>query len=185
MQDIVTASPRFDMAALVPQLREYLTVLDSRKRMFLISWTTVLASVPDIDMLAFLPSLLGGLMDALQDDWREVRTAAGKALQVRAQLQHVSGEDVERHGSVVLGCGVREAQDAAAGSALSTRSASAAAEAAVRPGSMRRSCTSMLRARRAQHMMLPALLHLRAPVDGHTASCPTTCITSGPVNIPR
>ena len=90
MQDIVTASPRFDMAALVPQLREYLTVLDSRKRMFLISWTTVLASVPDIDMLAFLPSLLGGLMDALQDDWREVRTAAGKALQVRAvgaQLQ--------------------------------------------------------------------------------------------------
>ena len=85
-QDIVTASPRFDMAALVPQLREYLTVLDSRKRMFLISWTTVLASVPDIDMLAFLPSLLGGLMDALQDDWREVRTAAGKALQVWAAV---------------------------------------------------------------------------------------------------
>ena len=82
LQDIVTASPRLDMAALVPQLREYLTVLDSRKRMFLISWTTVLASVPDVDMLAFLPSLLGGLMDALQDDWREVRTAAGKALQV-------------------------------------------------------------------------------------------------------
>ena len=82
MQDIVTASPRLDMRALVPQLREYLTVLDSKKRMFLISWITVLASVPDIDMLAFLPALLGGLMDALQDEWREVCTASTKALQV-------------------------------------------------------------------------------------------------------
>ena len=74
------------MRALVPQLKEYLTVLDSRKRMFLISWITVLASVPDIDMLAFLPALLGGLMDALQDEWREVGTASTKALQVRLRL---------------------------------------------------------------------------------------------------
>ena len=78
------------MRALVPHLREYLTVLDSRKRMFLISWITVLASVPDIDMLAFLPALLGGLMDALQDEWREVSTASTKALQVGVPLQACS-----------------------------------------------------------------------------------------------
>lgn len=83
VQDIATASTSFDMAGFVPQLREYLTVLDSKKRMFLISWVTVLASVPDIDMLAHLPELLAGLLDALQDDLREVRTAASKALQVR------------------------------------------------------------------------------------------------------
>lgn len=82
VQDIATASTSFDMAGFVPQLREYLTVLDSKKRMFLISWVTVLASVPDIDMLAHLPELLAGLLDALQDDLREVRTAASKALQV-------------------------------------------------------------------------------------------------------
>ncbi|KAK9805928.1 hypothetical protein WJX73_005859 [Symbiochloris irregularis] len=81
MKDIATASTSFDMAGFVPQLREYLTVLDSKKRMFLISWVTVLASVPDIDMLAHLPELLAGLLDALQDDLREVRTAASKALQ--------------------------------------------------------------------------------------------------------
>ncbi|MCJ1422135.1 hypothetical protein MMC29_000014 [Sticta canariensis] len=73
---------RFDMPRFVPQLREDLTVLDSKKRMFLISWITVLASVPDIDMLAHLPELLAGLLDALQDEAREVRTAASKALQV-------------------------------------------------------------------------------------------------------
>ena len=82
MQDIVTASSHFDMDTFVPQLRNYLTVLNSKKRMFLISWITVLASVPDIDMLAHLPELLAGLLDALQDDMREVRTAASKALQV-------------------------------------------------------------------------------------------------------
>ena len=78
----MTASSQFDMPRFVPQLKEYLTVLDSKKRMFLISWITVLASVPDIDMLAHLPELLAGLLDALQDDMREVRTAASKALQV-------------------------------------------------------------------------------------------------------
>lgn len=82
VQDIVTASSHFDMPRFVPQLREDLTVLDSKKRMFLISWITVLASVPDIDMLAHLPELLAGLLDALQDEAREVRTAASKALQV-------------------------------------------------------------------------------------------------------
>lgn len=82
----MTASSNFDLEAFVPQLKEYLTVLDLKKRMFLISWVTVLASVPDIDLLAYLPELLGGLLDALKTEWREVRIAASKALQVSCFL---------------------------------------------------------------------------------------------------
>ena len=84
MQDIATASPRLNLETFVPMLRNCLAVADARKRMFLINWVTVLATVPDIDMLPYLPQLLEGLLDALQTEWREVRTAASKALQARS-----------------------------------------------------------------------------------------------------
>lgn len=82
-QDIVTASPNFDMEVFVPQLREALTVMNARKRSFLISWIRVLSSVPDIDVLMYLADLLEGLTDALQENWPpEVRMSAGRCLQV-------------------------------------------------------------------------------------------------------
>lgn len=82
-QDIVTASPNFDMESFVPQMKEALTVMNPRKRNFLISWIRVLSSVPDIDVLNYLPDLLEGLTDALQESWpAEVRMNAGRCLQV-------------------------------------------------------------------------------------------------------
>lgn len=82
MQDIVTASYALDLDEFIPGLKEYLTVINPYKRQFLISWISVLASVPDIDMLQYLPELLEGLMGMLSDSNREIRQAAGKALQV-------------------------------------------------------------------------------------------------------
>ncbi len=81
-QDIVTASSDFNIDAFIPKLRQYLTVIQASKRQFLISWISVLASVPDIDMLAYLPHLLGGLMALLADPAQEIRQSAGKVLQV-------------------------------------------------------------------------------------------------------
>ena len=83
MQDIVTASYALDLDEFIPKLREYLTVVNPYKRQFLISWISVLASVPDIDMLQYLPELLEGLMGMLSDTNREIRQATGKALQVQ------------------------------------------------------------------------------------------------------
>ena len=82
MQDIVTASYALDLDEFIPGLKEYLTVVNPYKRQFLVSWISVLASVPDIDMLQYLPELLEGLMGMLSDSNREIRQAAGKALQV-------------------------------------------------------------------------------------------------------
>ena len=70
------------MDAFIPRLRQYLTVIQASKRQFLISWISVLASVPDIDMLAYLPHLLGGLMALLADPAQEIRQSVGKVLQV-------------------------------------------------------------------------------------------------------
>jgi vacuole morphology and inheritance protein 14 len=38
-----------------------------RRRQFLISWVAVLESVPDLDLLAYLPELLDGLLTTLSD----------------------------------------------------------------------------------------------------------------------
>ncbi|KAL0036125.1 hypothetical protein WJX79_004382 [Trebouxia sp. C0005] len=81
VKDIVTASYALDLDEFIPKLREYLTVVNPYKRQFLISWISVLASVPDIDMLQYLPELLEGLMGMLSDTNREIRQATGKALQ--------------------------------------------------------------------------------------------------------
>ena len=44
----------------IPLLRERMNVLNPFVRQFLVGWITVLDSVPDIDMLGFLPDFLDG-----------------------------------------------------------------------------------------------------------------------------
>ena len=83
VKDIVTASPSFNIDAFIPKLRDYLRVVNPHKRQFLVSWISVLDSVPDLDVLAHLPELLDGLMNMLSDPNREIRVAAHKAMMVR------------------------------------------------------------------------------------------------------
>ncbi|KAJ9506549.1 hypothetical protein QJQ45_019610, partial [Haematococcus lacustris] len=81
VKDIVTAAPAtFNAAVFIPKLREYLRVAHPSKRQFLLHWITVLDSVPDLDMLRHLPSLVEGLMGLLSDPNREIRVAAHKAM---------------------------------------------------------------------------------------------------------
>lgn len=81
IKDIVTASPSFDVAAFVPALQDYLTVVNPFKRQFLVSWVNVLDSVPEADLLPALPQLLGPLMAMAADPNRELRQAVLKTLQ--------------------------------------------------------------------------------------------------------
>ncbi|KIZ00332.1 putative Protein VAC14 like protein [Monoraphidium neglectum] len=67
VKDIVTASPQFSVDAFIPKLRDYMRVTNPYKRQFLISWVAVLESVPDLDLLAYLPELLDGLLNLLSD----------------------------------------------------------------------------------------------------------------------
>jgi vacuole morphology and inheritance protein 14 len=66
--------------AFIPLLRERLTVLNPYVRQFLVGWITVLDSVPDIDMLEFLPDFLDGVLNMLSDPNREIRQQADTAL---------------------------------------------------------------------------------------------------------
>lgn len=81
-QDLTTGAALFDLNAFVPLLEECLTVTNPFKRQFLLSWVAVLDSVPDIDLLLFLPRILPGLLEMLNDPHREIRQAANKLQQV-------------------------------------------------------------------------------------------------------
>eukprot|EP00201_Polytomella_parva_P000025 CAMPEP_0175039508 /NCGR_PEP_ID=MMETSP0052_2-20121109/630_1 /TAXON_ID=51329 ORGANISM="Polytomella parva, Strain SAG 63-3" /NCGR_SAMPLE_ID=MMETSP0052_2 /ASSEMBLY_ACC=CAM_ASM_000194 /LENGTH=479 /DNA_ID=CAMNT_0016301383 /DNA_START=141 /DNA_END=1576 /DNA_ORIENTATION=+ len=76
VKDVVTACPSFDVHAFIPKLRDYLRVVNPHKRQFLISWVVLLNSIPDLDMISYLPQLLDGILAILSDVNREIRQAA-------------------------------------------------------------------------------------------------------------
>lgn len=58
--DYILFSLSFSIEEFIPLLRERMNVLNPYVRQFLVGWITVLDSVPDIDMLGFLPDFLDG-----------------------------------------------------------------------------------------------------------------------------
>ncbi|CAA3026097.1 protein VAC14 homolog isoform X2 [Olea europaea var. sylvestris] len=80
VKDIVTESDQFSIEEFIPLLRERMSVLNPFVRQFLVGWITVLDSVPDIDMLGFLPDFLDGLFNMLSDSSHEIRQQADSAL---------------------------------------------------------------------------------------------------------
>nr|XP_024381913.1 protein VAC14 homolog isoform X2 [Physcomitrium patens] len=77
---INSGSPQFSIEEFIPLLRERMNVLNPFVRQFLVGWITVLDSVPDIDMLGFLPDFLDGLFNMLSDNSHEIRQQADQAL---------------------------------------------------------------------------------------------------------
>ncbi|KAK3002902.1 hypothetical protein RJ639_019999 [Escallonia herrerae] len=80
VKDIVTESDQFSIEEFILLLRERMNVLNPYVRQFLVGWITVLDSVPDIDMLGFLPDFLDGLFNMLSDSSHEIRQQADSAL---------------------------------------------------------------------------------------------------------
>nr|XP_031536663.1 protein VAC14 homolog isoform X2 [Vicugna pacos] len=72
-QDIVTESNKFDLVGFIPLLRERIYSNNQYARQFIISWILVLESVPDINLLDYLPEILDGLFQILGDNGKEIR----------------------------------------------------------------------------------------------------------------
>ncbi|XP_077293243.1 protein VAC14 homolog isoform X2 [Arctopsyche grandis] len=80
LKDIVTESASFDLCAFVPLLRERIYSRNSFARQFIISWVSVLDSVPDIDLIIFLPEILDGLFKIMDDPMPEIKKMCGAQL---------------------------------------------------------------------------------------------------------
>lgn len=80
LKDVVTESDSFSVERFIPLLRERIRIKEPMIRQLLIGWISVLDSVPEIDMLAFLPEYLGGIFDMLSDSKKDIRQQAYSAL---------------------------------------------------------------------------------------------------------
>jgi hypothetical protein len=71
-QDLPTA---FSLAKFIPLLQERIHVINPFTRTFLVSWLTLLDTIPDLELVFYLPDFLGGLFKFLGDPNRDVSVA--------------------------------------------------------------------------------------------------------------
>jgi len=70
----------FKLKDFIPLLQERIFVINPFTRTFLVSWITLLDSIPDLELVTFLPSFLGGLLRFLSDPNQDVHTITKGAL---------------------------------------------------------------------------------------------------------
>lgn len=73
MKDIVTESASFDLVSFIPVLREKLYANNIWAQTLVVSWVSVLHTVPDVDTLSFLSEILEGLFFILEGPKPEVK----------------------------------------------------------------------------------------------------------------
>ncbi|KAM5443426.1 hypothetical protein MferCBS31731_001747 [Microsporum ferrugineum] len=72
LENIPTA---FSLARFIPLLQDRIYVQNPFARSFLVSWLTLLDTIPDLELVTYLPAFLGGLFKFLSDTNRDVHTA--------------------------------------------------------------------------------------------------------------
>jgi vacuole morphology and inheritance protein 14 len=80
IQDIVTQTDTFDIESFIPLLQKHIKRTKPYIRQLLVSWVIVLDTVPDINMLDYLPEFMDGLFSMLSDGNREIKQSADNAL---------------------------------------------------------------------------------------------------------
>ncbi|GAB7355443.1 hypothetical protein MBLNU459_g5950t1 [Dothideomycetes sp. NU459] len=68
------APTAFSLPHFIPLLQERIHVINPFTRTFLVSWITLLDSIPDLELVVYLPSFLGGLLKFLSDPNQDVHT---------------------------------------------------------------------------------------------------------------
>ncbi|EPQ59169.1 ARM repeat-containing protein [Gloeophyllum trabeum ATCC 11539] len=67
------ARKAFSLARFIPLLKERIYVISPFTRSFLVSWITVLDSVPELELVTYLPEFLDGLLKYLSDPTEDVK----------------------------------------------------------------------------------------------------------------
>ncbi|KZT05649.1 ARM repeat-containing protein [Laetiporus sulphureus 93-53] len=79
-EDMQGARKAFSLALFIPLLSERIYVLSPFTRSYLVSWITVLDSVPELELITYLPEFLDGLLKYLSDPVDDVRMATENLL---------------------------------------------------------------------------------------------------------
>jgi len=70
----------FSLRRFIPLLKERIFVLNPFTRTFLVGWIVLLDSIPDLELVTYLPEFLGGLLKFLSDSNRDVHVASQSCL---------------------------------------------------------------------------------------------------------
>lgn len=73
--DFPGARRAFSLAHFIPLLAERIHVISPFSRSYLVSWILVLDSVPDLELVTYLPEFLDGLLKYLSDPTEDVKVA--------------------------------------------------------------------------------------------------------------
>ena len=94
------------MDSFIPLLRTHIASTNPHVKELIVGWVTTLDSVPDIEMLDYLPGLLSGLFSMLTDSNKEVKKVASQGLQLHCFVFHhrVRNQGGLWCGSVVVVC---------------------------------------------------------------------------------
>ncbi|KAI1914707.1 hypothetical protein LOZ61_002108 [Ophidiomyces ophidiicola] len=78
---LVESPTAFSLARFIPLLKERIHVISPFTRNFLVSWLTLLDTIPDLELVTYLPAFLAGLFKFLSDPNRDVHTATQSLLE--------------------------------------------------------------------------------------------------------
>lgn len=70
----------FSLQRFIPRLKERIWVINPFTRQFLVGWITLLDSIPDLELVTYLPDFLSGLLKFLSDPNRDVHVATQTCL---------------------------------------------------------------------------------------------------------
>lgn len=71
----------FSLATFIPLLQERIHVISPFTRVFLVQWLTLLDTIPDLELVYYLPAFLGGLIKFLGDKNQDVQVATQGVLE--------------------------------------------------------------------------------------------------------
>lgn len=70
----------FSLPRFIPLLKERIWVINPFTRQFLVGWITLLDSIPDLELVTYLPDFLGGILKFLSDQNGDVRASTQTCL---------------------------------------------------------------------------------------------------------
>ncbi|TGJ80241.1 hypothetical protein E0Z10_g8518 [Xylaria hypoxylon] len=80
VQDIPSLPTAFSLPRFIPLLKERIWVINPFTRTFLVGWITLLDSIPDLELVTYLPDFLGGLLKFLSGNNADVRVVSQSCL---------------------------------------------------------------------------------------------------------
>lgn len=73
--DLADLPTAFSLEKFIPLLQERIHVINPFTRNFLVSWLTILDTIPDLELVSHLPAFLAGLFKFLNDPNKDVHTS--------------------------------------------------------------------------------------------------------------